>query len=291
MAVRVVTDSTSYLPAEERSRHGIEVVTLFVNFGQESFAEEGLDNEWFYARMTTEKDLPTSSQPSVQSLTDVFSAAVERGEDVCGVFISADMSGTYETARMAADLVGESHPDARIELVDSRSNCMQLGFAALAAARVASEGGTLEEAVLAARVTTARTRFLFVPDTLDYLRRGGRIGGASALLGSLLQIRPVLTVADGRTDVWGKVRTKRRALDEIVRTLLADGERAGLAEVAVHHIHDEEEGALLAGMVAEATGLDVAVVGIGAVIGLHVGPGTVGAVWRTERDLTEGASS
>ncbi len=291
MAVRVVTDSTSYLPDEERERYGIEVVTLYVSFGDESYPEIGLDNEWFYARMDSESDVPTSSQPSVQNMAEVFTAAVERGEEVCGVFISAEMSGTLESAELAATMVRESHPDARIELVDSRSNCMQLGFAVLEAARTASAGATLDEVAAAARGTIGRTRFLFVPHTLDYLRKGGRIGGASALLGALLQIRPVLTVADGRTEVWGKVRTKRRALEEMVRTLEADVSRAGLAEAVVHHIRDEAGGQVLAEMVASATGSEVPVIAIGAVIGLHVGPGTVGVAYRTERDIAEGVSA
>ena len=291
MAVRVVTDSTSYLPQEECERYGIEVVTLYVNFGDESHAEVGLDSEWFYSRMASESAVPTSSQPSVQNMAEVFTAAVERGEEVCGVYISSDMSGTFESAQLAATMVRESHPDARIELVDSRSNCMQLGFAVLEAARAAAAGASLDEVAAAARATVGRTRFLFVPHTLDYLRKGGRIGGASALLGTMLQIRPVLTIADGRTDVWGKVRTKRRAFQEMVGALEADAARAGLAEVAVHHIHDEAEGRVLADLVASATGHDVPVIAIGPVIGLHVGPGTAGVVWRTERDLAEGVSA
>lgn len=285
MAVRVVTDSTSYIPAGERERLGIEVVTLFVNFGQESFAEEGLDSEWFYRRMAAEPELPTSSQPSVQSMVDVFAAAVEAGDDVCGVFISADMSETLETARMAAEMVTATHPAARIELVDSRSNSMELGLAVLEAARAAAADATLDEVAAAARATIPRTRFLFVPHTLDYLRKGGRIGGASALLGSLLQIRPVLTVVDGSTAVWGKVRTKKRALTEMVSALVADAESSGLAEVFVHHIDDEAEGRVLAAMVEEATGREAPLVGIGPVVGLHVGPSTVALVYRTERDL------
>jgi len=288
MAVRVVTDSTSYLPEEEQERYGIEVVTLYVNFGDESFAEVGLDSGWFYTRMASESDMPTSSQPSVQNMADVFIAAVERGEEVCGVFISSDMSGTYESAQLAATMVRESHPDARIELVDSRSNSMELGFVVLEAARAAASGSSLEDLAAAARTTVGRTRFLFVPHTLDHLRKGGRIGGASALLGTLLQIRPVLTVKGGRTEVWGKVRTKRKALAEMLGALQADAPRAGLAEVAVHHINDEAEGRAFADMVASATGRDVSLVAIGPVVGLHVGPGTLGLVYRTERDLAEG---
>jgi DegV family protein with EDD domain len=286
VAVRVVTDSTSYLPHEERERFGITVVTLFVNFGTETYAEEGLDSRWFYERMASESEVPTSSQPSVNDLAEAFTAAVAAGDDVCGVFISADMSGTFSTAALARDLVLESHPDAKIELVDSRSNCMQLGFAALEAARAANGGATLDEVAEAARAVAPRSRFLFVPHTLDYLRKGGRIGGASALLGSMLSIRPVLTVSDGKTEVWGKVRTKKRALEEIARTVVDLGEKGGgIEEIAVHHIDDEPEGKQLADMIKDALGRDVPLYPIGAVIGLHVGPGTAGAVVRTREVL------
>ncbi|MBS3956137.1 MAG: DegV family protein [Clostridiales bacterium] len=291
MPVRVVTDSTSYVPTDERERLGIKVVTLFVNFGQESFAEEGLDNEWFYQRMASGSELPTSSQPSVQSMVDVFTEAVEAGEDVCGVFISADMSGTLESARMAVEMVRETHPDARIELVDSRSNSMQLGLAVLQAARAAAAGASLDEVAAAARATIPRTRFLFVPHTLEHLRKGGRIGGASALLGSLLQIRPILTVTGGTTNVWGKVRTKKRALAEMVSVLAADMESSGLAEVFVHHINAEAEGREFATMVEEATGQAPRIVGIGPVVGLHVGPGTLAIAYRAERDLPSAAAA
>ncbi|MDT8434924.1 MAG: DegV family protein [Anaerosomatales bacterium] len=287
MAVRIVTDSTSYLPPANRERYGIAVVTLSVNFGSESYPEEGLDSGWFYRRMATEAEVPTSSQPSIADLAGAFEAIVAAGDEACGVFISSEMSGTFSTAELARNLVLETRPDARIELVDSRSNCMQLGLAALEAARAADGGASLAEVAEAARATTRRTRFLFVPHTLDYLRKGGRIGGASALLGSLLQIRPILTVADGKTDVFGKVRTKKRALAEITKAVVEDGRRAGgLAEVIVHHIDDEPEGRELVDLLVEATGHEVPLHPIGAVIGLHVGPGTVGVVYRTNQDLT-----
>ncbi len=287
MSVGIVTDSTSYLPAADRERYNIAVATLSVNFGSESYPEDGLESAWFYQRMATEAEVPTSSQPSVADLAAAFEHHVTAGSDVCGVFISSEMSGTFATAQLARDLVLESHPDARIELVDSRSNCMQLGFAVLAAARAADAGSQLDEVEQAARATIGRTRFLFVPHTLDYLRKGGRIGGASALLGSLLQIRPILTVVDGKTDVFGKVRTKRRALAEITTAVVADAGRAGgLEHLVVHHIDDEPEGRELVEMLEEATGREVPLHPLGAVIGLHVGPGTVGAVYQTVSELT-----
>lgn len=286
MTVRIVTDSTSYLPAADRERYGIAVVTLSVNFGSESYPEEGLDSAWFYKRMASEAEVPTSSQPSVADLAGAFEAIVAAGDEVCGIFISSEMSGTYSTAELARNLVLETHPDARIELVDSRSNCMQLGFVVLEAARAADAGASLPDVAAAARATIPRTRMLFVPHTLDYLRKGGRIGGASALLGSLLQIRPILTVRDGKTDVFAKVRTKKRALVEMTKTVVEDGQRAGgLAEVIVHHIDDEAEGREFVALLAEATGLQMALQPIGAVVGLHVGPGTACVVYRTNDEL------
>jgi DegV family protein with EDD domain len=281
-----VTDSTSYLPAADRERYGIAVVTLSVNFGSESYPEEGLDSAWFYQRMASEAEVPTSSQPSVADLAGAFEAIVAAGDEVCGIFISSEMSGTYSTAELARNLVLETHPDARIELVDSRANCMQLGFVVLEAARAADVGASLPDVAAAARATISRTRMLFVPHTLDYLRKGGRIGGASALLGSLLQIRPILTVRDGKTDVFAKVRTKKRALAEMTKTVVEDGQRAGgLAEVIVHHIDDEAEGREFVALLAEATGHQMALQPIGAVVGLHVGPGTACVVYRTNDEL------
>lgn len=286
MAVGIVTDSTSYLPASDRERYDFAVVTLAVNFGSESFAEEGLDSTWFYRRMAAEREIPTSSQPSVSDLSAAFERHAAAGRDVCGIFISSEMSGTFSTAALARNLVLERYPDVRIELVDSRSNCMQLGFAVLAAARAAEAGADVSKVAQEALATIPRTRFLFVPHTLDYLRKGGRIGGASALLGALLQIRPILTVADGKTDVFAKVRTKKRALEEVIAAVMADAERSGgLAELAVHHIDDEAQGRELVSLLEKATGRKVPLYPLGAVIGLHVGPGTVGAVYRTVEPL------
>ncbi|MDY0088413.1 MAG: DegV family protein [Coriobacteriia bacterium] len=282
MTVGIVTDSTSYLPASDREDHDIAVVTLAVNFGSDSYAEDGLDSRWFYERMAAEREVPTSSQPSVNDLIAAFEHHLSADRDVCGVFLSSDMSGTFSTSALARDLVLERYPDRQIELVDSRSNCMQLGFAVLAAARAAEAGATVAEVAQEARATIPCTRFLFVPHTLDYLRKGGRIGGASALLGMLLQIRPILTVAEGKTDVFAKVRTKKRALEHITAMAVADAERAGgLEDLVVHHIDDEAEGRELAALLEQATGREIPIYPIGAVIGLHVGPGTVGAVYRT----------
>ncbi|RJX17991.1 MAG: DegV family protein [Desulforudis sp.] len=281
MTVRIVTDSTSYIPYDLREELGIAVVSLSVSFETETFREEEIDNATFYQKMAASKRVPTSSQPTPYDFYSLFEESVRAGDPVVGIFISADMSGTCQSALTARKMVLEKYPEAVIEIVDSRSNCMELGFAVLAAARAAKASQPLEEVVRQARHVIERSRFLFVPETLEYLRKGGRIGGAAALLGAILQIRPILTVMDGKTEVFNKVRTKGRAIQAIVETFLMDVQQRGLGEVAVHHINSEAEGKKVAEMIKERLGKTVPVYSIGPVIGLHVGPGTVGVVYYT----------
>lgn len=208
-------------------------------------------------------------------------AAIDAGDAVVGVFLSSDMSGTFESAELVANEIRSSHPAAVIRIVDSRSNSMQLGYAAIAAAREAAAGKDADACVAAAQEAVLHTRFLFTPATLDYLRKGGRIGGASALLGGLLQIRPILTVEDGVTQAFDKVRTKHRAWARIIEVFAEDVAKAGLEDVIVHHIDDPSEGEELARLAETVAGRPVPIQSIGPVIGLHVGPGTVAVVYRT----------
>lgn len=285
MAVRIVTDSTSYLPEELRERYAVTVVPLSVNLDGAEFVEGTASEEGFFAALKASKSFPTSSQPAVTTLVEAFEAPAGQGDPVVGVFLSSEMSGTYSTALLAREMVMEKHPEAVIEVVDSRSNCMELGFAVLAACRAAEGGAAVTDVVAAAKAMIERTRFLFVPDTLEYLRRGGRMGGAQALLGTLLQIRPILTVVDGRTEVFAKVRTKNKALAEIVSAFKRDIEAKGFVDAAVHHIDDEAEGMQLAAMVEKVTGVAPRVVPIGPVIGTHVGPSTAGLVYCTDKEM------
>ncbi|MDP3044850.1 MAG: DegV family protein, partial [Bacillota bacterium] len=273
---------TSYVPYDLREELDIQVVSLSVNFETETFLEEDIDNATFYQKMAASKRVPTSSQPSPLDFHRVFENCVRAGDQVVGVFISSDMSGTCQSALSALKTVKEEYPKAEIEVVDSRSNCMELGFAVLAAARAAKAGLALDEVVRQARHVIERSRFLFVPETLEYLKKGGRIGGAAALMGAILQIRPILTVSDGKTEVFNKVRTKNRAIQTIVEAFLADVQKRGLGEVAVHHINCGAEGQNVAERIKEKLGTTVPVYPIGPVIGLHVGPGTVGVVYYTK---------
>lgn len=282
MAVKVITDSTSYIPRPLRESLDIGVVSLSSELEGVSYADDAEDLGPFYAALRKPGVFPTTSQPSVQSMVDLMRSRVEAGHEVVGVFISQAMSGTYSTALLARDMVRESIPGAAIEVVDSMSNCMELGFAALAAARKAAAGAAVAEVVAAAEDMIGRTRFLFTPLTLEYLRRGGRIGNASALLGSLLQIKPILTVVDGKTDTFAKVRSLSKAWDTVVDAFARDiKEKGGLGEAYVHHIDDPESGRKFADRIAEVAGREIEAIPIGPAIGTHVGPGTVAVVYYT----------
>ncbi|MEW6698448.1 MAG: DegV family protein [Bacillota bacterium] len=282
MAIKIVTDSTSYIPNTLREEYDIAVVSLGVTIDAETFREEEMDNDTFYQKMARAKTIPTSSQPSPQEFYQVFEKLILDNHAVVGVFLSSNMSGTYSTATLVKKMLLEKYPNAVIEILDSRSNCMELGLATLAAARAAKDGQTLEDVLGQARFIMDRSRFLFVPDTLEYLQKGGRIGGAAALLGALLQIRPILTVIDGKTALLSKVRKKDRAVQEIINTFLADIQQKGLGEAVIHHINCESDANALAQRLAEKIGTTLPVCPIGPVIGLHVGPGTLGIVYYTK---------
>jgi len=283
MTVGIVTDSVASIPAEDALAAGIEVVSLYVSDGETSQAELDMDVADFYRRIADMRTLPTSSQPSIDALETAFRRALENGSEVLGIFISSKMSGTLEAARIAADMVQAENPGARIELLDSGSNSMEEGFGVLAAAKAAQAGETIERCMELARETIGRTRFLFTPETLDYLRRGGRIGAASALLGGLLQIRPILTVEHGETTTFAKVRTHSKALSEVARKFTEDIAAYGLHQVIVHYIGDRGPAERYARDVIEPiVGAPVRIIPVSPVIGLHVGP-ALALVYETER--------
>ena len=285
MAIKIVTDSTSYLPQAIREAYGITVVSLSINFSEQSFLEEEISNEVFYAKMAASETIPVSSQPGIQALYTAFEKQVVAGHGVVGVFISAEMSGTYSTALTVKNMIQEKYPQAEIEIVDSRSNCMQLGFAVLAGAKAAQTGETMAQVLVNINKMIKRSRFLFIPQSLDFLKKGGRIGGAAHAFGTLLNIRPILTVFEGRTAMLQKVRTQERAIKEILSIFQADVQQKGLAEVAVHHIDNELNASHLAQTISNLTGSSVEVYPIGPVIGCHVGTGTVGIVYCTRDEL------
>jgi DegV family protein with EDD domain len=284
MAVRVITDSTASIPVEMLRGLDVTVVSLTVVETDRVTPDVEVELEAFYKRLARPGRLPTTSQPSVGAFCAAFEQAIQDGGAAVGVFIAAEMSGTFAAAVSAREAVLAEHPRARIELVDSRSSVMQQGFVVLAAARAARQSGATVESVLdATRAAIARGRFFFVLDTLDFIYRGGRIGGASALVGSLLQIKPILTVADGRVVVLHKVRTLRRAIAGMVDDFERDVNLRGLREALVQYTGGPERARELARAVGQRLGQKLAIAPVGCVVGIHVGPGGIGLAYVTER--------
>lgn len=282
MAIKIVTDSTSYISDEYIKKYDINIVSLNVIINGVSSREVDIENEVFYEEIRNSKEIPKSSQPIPEEMLNTFREIVEDGDSIVGIFLSSKMSGTYSNANMIKDMILEDYPDAEIHILDSKTNCMQMGFAVIEAARAASEGKSINEVINAANHVINNSRFLFTPETLEYLKKGGRIGGAAALFGNVLQIKPILTVVNGETSVFKKVRTRKKAIEEIVKTVLEEIESKGLGDIVVHHINCQEDGLKLAKALENKLGKKVEIQSIGPVIGVHVGPGSIGIAYYTK---------
>ncbi len=278
--VKIITDSTSYLTMEDCTKYGISIVSLGIQLNNTATREVEVSNDLFYKELEGCNELPTSSQPTPNEMYTAFENVVSKGDSLVVILLSSEMSGTYSSAHTIKSMILENYPDAKIEIIDSRANCMQLGFIAIEAAKVAQNGGSLEDVVTTANFVKLNSRFLFAPDTLTYLKKGGRIGGAAALFGNLLQIKPILTVKDGQTEIFTKVRTKKKAIDAIINGLLEDLHSHELCYFVVHHINCYDEGLELADRLENELGIKVSVRSIGPVIGLHVGPGSIGVAYH-----------
>lgn len=282
MAIKIVTDSTSYIADEYIKKYDINIVSLNVIINGVSSREVDIENEVFYEEIKNSKEIPKSSQPIPNEMLNTFKEIVKDGDSIVGIFLSSKMSGTYSNANMIKDMILEDYPDAEIHILDSKTNCMQMGFAVIEAARTASEGKSINEVINAANHVINNSRFLFTPETLEYLKKGGRIGGAAALFGNVLQIKPILTVVNGETSVFKKVRTRKKAIEEIVKTVLEEIESKGLGDIVVHHINCQEDGLKLAKALENKLGKKVEIQSIGPVIGVHVGPGSIGIAYYTK---------
>jgi DegV family protein with EDD domain len=275
--VAVVTDSTAYLPADVLERYGIDVVPLYVVLAGHSGTEGESVSPADVARVLgTRGGRVSTSRPTPGDFVAAYRRLLDAGADrLVSIHLSAELSGTWDAARLAASQVGEHI----VTVVDSRSAAMGNGFAVLAAARAAARDEDMAAVAAAARDTAAATRTLFVVDTLEHLRRGGRIGHAASMIGTALSVKPVLHVADGRVVPLEKVRTTARALVRLVqRGVEAAAGRPVM--VAVHHLAAPERAQKLAADLEERLpGLrELYVSELGAAIGAHVGPGAVGLV-------------
>jgi DegV family protein with EDD domain len=275
--VAVVTDTTQYLPAEVVERHGLHLVSLYVNWDGRTDRESDLgDYDAFYDHLRTAATLPSTSQPSVGDFLAVYEPLLEAGDDVLSIHLSGGISGTVQAAHQARDaLIERGIAAERIEVLDSETGCAGHGLMAIAARNAARDGADLRGAVEAARRLRSEMRILFAVDTLEYLRRGGRIGAAQAWVGSALKIKPILTI-DREIQPIERVRTAGRAFERMVDHLVACRE-SGADVFMIQHIQAHDVAARLAARGREIYGRDPEFVSeIGPVIGAHVGPGLFG---------------
>jgi DegV family protein with EDD domain len=269
--VRIVTDSTADLTPEQQRAAGITVVPLNVHFGDEVFRDHvDLSTDEFFRRLKASSQLPHTSQPSVGAFEEAYRTLLGGGNEIVSVHLSSKVSGTYNSALMAAQSVG----DGKIDVVDSLSTSMALGFMALEAANLARAGRDRQTIAECLRGLVPKARVICVVDTLTYLERGGRIGKARALLGSLLNVKPILQLKDGEVVPLGRARGRPQALNRLVELLERDGK---VSRLAIMHGAARADAEQLRERVASTyPGVDIQLTEIGAVLGTHTGPGVIG---------------
>lgn len=278
--IKVVTDSTAYLPQDFIEQHDIRVVPLNVLFGPQNYSE-GVDigYDQFYRMLAEADDLPTTSQPAAGDFVTVYSELVEAGHEIISIHISSGISGTVDSALAARNMLPD--PD-RVSVVDSLSASIGLELIVRTALDAIDAGRSRGEIVTLLEQLSRQLRIYFVVDTLEYLHKGGRIGGASALLGTMLQFKPILFLKDGKIEPFGKVRTKRKAvarLLDIVEEKVA-GQPIGMIGVTHALVPDEAE--TLAEKLRQRLGCSECHVSqTGPVIGTHTGPGLLGVAVYT----------
>ena len=276
MAVRIVTDSSCDLTTEEAEELGIDIVPLSIRFGTEEFTDRvDLTVDEFYKRLAESAALPETSAPSPGAFEETFRRAVELGADgvVC-INLSSELSATIQSAQNAARAV-EGVIDVRV--IDSRSITSGLGSQVLAAARAAREGKTADEIVALVEDMVSRTHVVGALDTLENLKKGGRIGGAQALLGNLLSIKPLVDISTGKVEEAGKARTRRKALQWLADRLL---ERPAVENLCVTHGNAPDVDAFLALIASRYPRESIRIGIIGPVIGTHGGPRVLGVTWQ-----------
>ncbi|MHB0858166.1 MAG: DegV family protein [Anaerolineae bacterium] len=277
--IAIITDSTCDLPAEMVAQYGIDIVPLYLMWGQEQLRDGvDIDNATFYSRLPRDPIHPTTSQPTPAD----FVRAIERceAEEIVIVTISQNLSGTFASAIAAKDMV-----TLPVHVVDSFATSMGLGWQVLAVARVREQGGSVQEMVAAAEAVRRNTSVLFTVDSLDYLHKGGRIGGAARLIGTALQLKPLLCVdtKTGRIDAIERTRTRKKALQRLIE---ASAERLGqgknLHVGIINGAAPDEAAYLVDEVTARWQPTEVTLSAITPVLGVHGGPGLVGIAGYSE---------
>ena len=271
--VAIIVDSTASIPLEFVEKYNIHVIPQILNWEGQSYRDNvDIVPEAFYTRLTTAREMPTTSQPSAGEFYEFFSKLAESYESIVAVFLSEPLSGTQASARAARDMM----PDFPIEIVDSQSTVMGLGFMVLAAARAAADGADFMAVAEAARALVDKMRIVFVVDTLEFLHRGGRIGGAKRFVGSMLAIKPLLHLVEGKIEPLASVRTKRKAVQHMYDLVEEAVEGQKQVHMSVMNALAAEEAASIAEELQRRIApQELIMTELSPVIGTHVGPGTL----------------
>ena len=277
--IAIVTDSTAYIPADLVQKHNLTVTPQVLIWGEETF-RDGIDiqPDEFYARLKASKVMPTTSQVSPADMQSTFEGLIEKGYEVLGIFVSARLSGTIQSAVQAIDMMGNA--GEKVKIVDSKTTAMAMGFQALTVARAVENGANMEDAVALAERAREHTGVYFAVDTLEFLHRGGRIGGAQRFLGTALNMKPVLAVVDGRVEAVERIRTKSKALERVLELVMEQTRGKTPIHLATLHAAAEGEARTLLDKASKQLNATESILStVSPVVGTHAGPGTVGLAY------------
>src|SRR6266581_579139 len=277
MTMRLVTDSTADIPRDQAQAAGITVVPLTALFGDEAYLDGvELDNAGFYSKLQASKELPRTSQPSPAAFQEAYIRLINEGADaILSVHLSAKLSGTYQSACTARDTLPDTVTKIPIEIIDSQSVSVGMSRSIIRAAQEAREGLSLLEIKAHVLDELARTRILAVLDTLEYVKRGGRIGGARAFLGNMLSVKPIISLKDGEVIPVEQPRTRSKAYARVAQLL----QEMGKVEYVSIAASSEEVGQQLAQVIRTVYSGDLPIYRLGAALGTHTGPGTAAVAY------------
>lgn len=277
--VALVTDSTSYIPKEIREKYPITVVPAVVIWEGQTYEDDvTITPEQFYTRLRTAKVMPSTSQASVVNMHKAFSSLIEQGYDVLGIFLSAKLSGTYQSAVLGREQLASGAE--KVDFIDSETTAMAMGFMVLAVAQAAMDGASMADCKALAEKARSHVGVYLTVDTLEFLHRGGRIGGAQRFLGTALNLKPILTVESGRVEPVERVRTRGKALDRVVE-LVAE-KCAGKSPIRLATLHADSEAdakVMLDKITPLLNPVQSIFAAVSPAVGANTGPGTVGLAY------------
>lgn len=277
--IAFVTDSTAYIPSDLCRQHNITVTPQILIWGEQTY-QDGVDilPAEYYTRLKDSKVMPTTSQVPIPVMQSAFQGLVDQGYEVIGIFISSKLSGTMQSAIQAREALGSAAE--KVTVLDSQTTAMALGFQVLAAARAAQDGASVQDCLALAEKTRAHTGVYFAVDTLEFLHRGGRIGGAQRLIGTALNMKPVLAVMGGRVEPVERIRTKGKALERVIELVSEQVKGKSNIRLATLHANAAAEAQAVLDKASQQVGaVESLLTDVSPVVGTHTGPGTVGLAY------------